>query len=354
MPRIGAWYADVDVDAIAPLTGSVTSEIDGVSFVGTVLRSGTHGGRVQARIVGGKGGLAKELDAQNYANGPTAQTILTDILRGAGETLSSTADASLLSTTFARWQRDADTASECMVALLDALGATWRVLSDGTIWVGVDVYPEQELVYDLIDESWQTGDVIIAPEAPELRPGVTFRGQKLEEVVHYVSAGKLRTEARPNSVGSTFARIFRGVRRRIDYSRLYPAKVVGQNADKTLQLEPDDALMKGAGLDKVPIRHGLPGVTVTVPPGTRVRFGFEAGDPGRPYAALFESGSVTAVSLDGGARPLARVGDTVSVFLPPEMAIAGTITGVGEFMGLLTITNPAIGIIETGAPKFLG
>lgn len=98
---------------------------------------------------------------------------------------------------------------------------------------------------------------------------------------------------------------------RLDHLALYPARVVAQSADKlTLDLQPDDARIPPCA--GVPIRHGIPGVTVTVASGSRVLLGYAAGDPMQPYAALWEAGSVVSLSVNGGSTRVARVGDTVA------------------------------------------
>ena len=79
------------------------------------------------------------------------------------------------------------------------------------------------------------------------------------------------------------------VGRRIDYSRLYPASVVKQNADGTLQLLADSPKIRGTGHNNVRIRHGLPGVSVVVAQGARVRIGFENGSPSDPFASLWDT-----------------------------------------------------------------
>ena len=78
---------------------------------------------------------------------------------------------------------------------------------------------------------------------------------------------------------------------RLDLLALYPARVVSQGADGRLDLVPEDARI--APCSGVPLRYGAPGLTATVPGGGRVLLGYEHGDPGRPYAALWESGAVT-------------------------------------------------------------
>lgn len=92
--------------------------------------------------------------------------------------------------------------------------------------------------------------------------------------------------------------LIRWTTREQPYLRLYPATVRAQAADGTLDLEPDDAAIRGTGLSGVPIRHGIPGVTVEISAGQRIMLGFEAGDPRRPYAALWRtSGTAKLGSL---------------------------------------------------------
>jgi hypothetical protein len=95
---------------------------------------------------------------------------------------------------------------------------------------------------------------------------------------------------------------------RLDYLALYPSRVVSQNGDGTLELQPDDPRLPG--LSGVPVRLGLPGTTVEVQAGARVLLGFEAGDPARPVATLWEGGplakltvvAATELHVDGGSE----------------------------------------------------
>jgi hypothetical protein len=113
------------------------------------------------------------------------------------------------------------------------------------------------------------------------------------------------------------AAFIRWVMRDVTYHRLYPATVQRQDTDGTLDLYPEDPAIQGTGLSKVRIRHGLPGVTVKVPTGANVLLGFENGDPAKPYAALWNSGSVTEIVFDNGTQAIARQNDTVRVTVPP-------------------------------------
>lgn len=135
------------------------------------------------------------------------------------------------------------------------------------------------------------------------------------------------------------------------YHALYPCTVEAQAADGTLDLTPDDEKIRGTGLQAVTIRHGLPGITVKVKAGARLLLGFEAGDPKRPFAALWEPGAIEEISVDGGNQPVTRKGDAVTVFWPPSVPVVG-VTPVGAFTGTMTITTPGSGLVEDGAANF--
>lgn len=119
---------------------------------------------------------------------------------------------------------------------------------------------------------------------------------------------------------------------RLDPLAWYPATVVSQGDDGTVDIRPDSRRF-GVGLAMVPIRHGLPGVSVRVRVGARVLLGFEGGDPQRPYCALWEAGGLESLTVEasvevrvdapaiiwgeeGDARPVARAGDLIEVYLP--------------------------------------
>lgn len=137
------------------------------------------------------------------------------------------------------------------------------------------------------------------------------------------------------------------------YMRNYDAVVQRQHADGSVDLMPDDPLVRGNGLSNVPIRHGLPGVTVKVRVGSRCLLGYANGDPTLPYAHLWDKTAIEEISFDGGTAPIARQGDAVAVSWPPSLLITGTLAGPtpGAFTGLLTIATQSAGIIQSGASK---
>lgn len=350
MPRVGAWHADISADDdVAVPTGRVTIQIDGEDFVGTWVRGRSFVGRTPVRIVGGGGGLSRQLEAKNYSSGPSVRMVVKEIL-GSEETLSSTSSEEILSSVVPSYHRmGGGIASHALTQVLQKVRATWRVLADGTVWVGVDEFPEVVLDHVVEDEDWFSGIITITTEAPVLRPGVTFLGHQIQQVVHYSDTEGLRTEAHTSSSSSALGRFLGLIRREIDYTKRYPARVVAKNPDGTIQVMPDDDDVRGTGLDRVRVRSGVPGVVKPVK-GARCLVGFDAGDPTRPYAEGWDGRDVEEVAIADGEAPAARLGSTVNVFFPPLVPVTGTLNGL-PFVGAATFVMPGVGVIQDGNPK---
>src|SRR5262249_41673019 len=91
----------------------------------------------------------------------------------------------------------------------------------------------------------------------------------------------------------------------IDYLGLYRAKVAAQSGDLTkLDLIPDDPRLSSAGIQAVPLRHGLPGCIVQVPPGAYVLLGWLNGDQSKPYCSLWEGGESPQQIQIAGTHPM--------------------------------------------------
>jgi hypothetical protein len=143
------------------------------------------------------------------------------------------------------------------------------------------------------------------------------------------------------SARESLATFIRWVMRDTRYLGTYACTVQGQ-VGNLLDLLPDDEELAGRGLSGVPIRHGLPGCTVSVRTGARVLLAFEGGKPTEPYAALWDSGSVISVEFEGGlSAPVARAGDTVYIVLPFTPVSASP------------TPFPVTGVIQTGNPGLL-
>lgn len=357
MPRRGEWTAIVSLDQTeldaAPPTGPFWFEVEKLEFRCSVIpgRSGrSQGGRTTLRVVGGAGGLDHNLEVRNY--GPTTvKAIVADILRDSGETLSVEADSAILAQRLDSWHRGGDRRSgrNSLNLLLDKFGATWRVLRDGTIWIGVDAWPEVEPDGTVLDDDWGDGSIMLAPDTPTMVPGIVVRGQRVEEVLHSLTPQGLRTELRSVGVRSSVDRSLDPIRHASEYAKRYRCRVVRQNSNGTVDVLIDDARMKGRGVAKCGIRTGDPGTTITAREGSRCLVGWADGDPSLPFVSDWESGTrFEKITVGTDARPVARAGDTVRCFLSPGTPVSGTVSG-NPFVGVLSVLTPIIGIVEGGS-----
>jgi hypothetical protein len=137
----------------------------------------------------------------------------------------------------------------------------------------------------------------------------------------------------------------------------WPAQVVKQNADGTVDVTPDSPSLFGTtGLK---IKYGQPGIKATIQPGARVLIGFEEGKLTRPFVELFESASATKIEItaneiifNGGTKEVARKDDSVVIGTLAGANGGGAVTftftpsgGAPIASALITLT----GKISTGA-----
>jgi CBS-domain-containing membrane protein len=84
---------------------------------------------------------------------------------------------------------------------------------------------------------------------------------------------------------------------------------------------------------------------VTVPIGTRVVLGFDAGDPARPVAALWEAGgTATQIAINGSSTKAARDGEAVNA----SAALSAWFTQVQLATGVAPPSG-AIGAVSGGS-----
>lgn len=344
LPRVGRWHADLVVDSPVPLAGPVALAFgDGaLLFRGAIHRGDVFQDTFHCRIVGGANALAHEIPAKYYRGVPL-RLPLADLLREVGETLAATSDEAVLSRLLVKWTRRAGPAAHALAELVDVGEAAWRVLPNGSVWVGRETWPTLETPHQLLKDDRADGRIEIASDLPLLRPGVVFGQRHIAAVVHTFGPDKVRSEAwvsREPSIDrfkSSFTSLVRATMREVDHHKPYAARVVLQDADGTLQLRPDDERLPG--LTGVPIRYGVPGVTAKVPPGARCVVEFEQGDPRTPIVTGFEPGAILELSFDGGSQSVARVGDSADCGTL-TLALADTVPpGPGKVLAV-TYTPP--------------
>jgi hypothetical protein len=194
LPRIGVWQADVELPAAGAPTGRVTLALGTQKMVGTVTRSGPDGrGRQRMRIVGGAGGFAKTLAPKSYYATPFRLPLL-DVLTDAGEQLAPSADPGILAAQMPAWSRMSSTAGVSLAALVESVGAAWRVLLDGTVWIGTESWPASTMAAIAVLWRPEARTRVVASLAPTVLPGQTYNGERIRYVRHLVAPDKLRTE----------------------------------------------------------------------------------------------------------------------------------------------------------------
>jgi hypothetical protein len=342
----GVWHAEAALDSEEAPNGAITLELDdGVQWLGTVLRSRVEHGQVRVKVIGGAGRLSTGLPAKNYAKA-TAAAVLSDILREAGETLASSSASGLSSHQLSNWHREEATAGLALTALAAELGLSWRVLRDGTVWLGKLAWAETTAAVTELDSDWAAGTFELV-DALGLEPGTTYQGHPIHQVTHFIESSSIRTEARVTSSSGVLERLLSKVRRELDRCKVWPGTVARQSAEEGYPVDilPDgkDARVRGQGLGHVQQLVGLPGFTVQVPEGARGAWTMLGGDPSRPRWIGWEQGGaahVTELCFAGGTHPVARKSDTTDE--GELIACSVTAYPVATPGGPGTITGPVI------------
>jgi hypothetical protein len=322
MPLQGAWVADLSIDAesgFAPGESVTIAAAGGLELKGTVLpsRGGEHIGSVQTRVVGGNGGLSKLATPTNYQSAKVSD-IVGALMDDAGEKLSSTIDTALLSRVVDRWHVVRQPVATALAALLAAIApsASWRVLSDGTVWFGEETWPTLSVDAEVMTRDPAENTAELGVDTLSITPGVTLPDLgRVELVEHWVGSDKARSVVTFEASGAERGKgallaLARAAFPTIRYQRLYRAKVVKQNGQK-VDVDCDDPDI--GSLVDVPIRHGLPGIEVTIAPQAWVRLGFDDGDPQKPFVGLWDGGeSVTEIKIAGSTYSIPKWDDFLS------------------------------------------
>lgn len=305
MPRKGVWVADVVIDQ-PDGTGfdvgtAVTIDASGFELSGTVVpgRTGSYLDAVHVIVKGGSAGMQKAAQPRSYVQpGALLRDAAEGIARDAGETLSDTIASELLNRNLVAWAVLAGPCASALEVLLETIDPSlnWRILSDGSLWFGAETWPAVKQDFELIDHDPSKGTYVLGSDEFLVTPGVELEdvGQ-VNRVEHTIERSRLRSmvwvsiEDEDRGVKPTIKRIVDERLHGIDYFALYDAKLVSQSADNaTVDLHPTDSRLPG--MTKVPLRHGIPGLTVQVAPGATLRLGWDNGDPSKPYACLWNGG----------------------------------------------------------------
>lgn len=117
--------------------------------------------------------------------------------------------------------------------------------------------------------------------------------------------------------------------------------VSGEPPDVLIDAVPNDPAIGLPDMVRVKMRLGSDGISSVPDTGIGCLVAFVDRDPAQPVI----------VSVDSlGVNPIARLGDQVTVFLPPTLAVIGLVSGA-PFTGTITVANPVTGVITQGSGK---
>lgn len=367
IPLVGAWTADLHLATDQAISGPVEVVIGNLTLQGFVFRSDAYGGQTRARLVGGFGGWRTPISAQGYgsAQGVKLSTVLQDAASACGEQLDVFADVTI-GQAFARVAFGTSVASDVLWQMI-ALGhmTAWRVAPDGVTHTGP--WPITQITTPFIptDQRPDEGVIVIATEDyASWMPGASFAHPLLAETftsggVQYVwNDGDLRFEVL-TSAAPLRDRVL-GPLQQIVERQVAPLRFFGRY-EYTIS-NPSGTTIDGAPTDTT---IGLPDVqnvsvmadsiaSYSPPDGGLCHIQFVNGDPTKPVCVWTEASSsngpdnLAIAPQKSGQKGVSRIDDTCIVMFPPIIQIAGTIAGA-PFVGVATITTPAVGTIQTGS-----
>lgn len=357
---LGVWNASIDVNADDVPTGhaelAYVAGDKSFTYTGTITESAPAAGRTRVRFLAGAGKMSKELPGRGYEKGTPAATIAKDVCVAAGETLAAGVADELRTILLPSWHREKGTGNAALKALAEHLGLGFRALPNGNLWLGKETWPPAP---DAFEEKApdENGLGMYAPSLPDIVPGTNMSGRRVSMVVHHLEtlrsevtflASADETKDRSKQAQSAF------VRQNIpelDRMKLWEARVEVQRADGTLDLIADDKRV--GDCPGTPIYHGVPGLSVKVAKGARIKVGFDAASPTGRFAALWTTDAeaieltlkVPKMTIDaeevyiaGGHAPVIREGDVIMM----PFGAAGTPTP--------TPIMYAPSVVDEGAP----
>lgn len=195
-PYSGAWMAHVVALSEEDITGGVELVVNGLTYSGTVMRGGMNLKQWEGKIIGGLGLLAAQLEGK-FFDDVTAYLALRDAVTGAGESLADSSDEEALkAVSLKQWARVQRTLGVELSRIAKRSGMVWRILRDGTVWMGTDAWEESTLLGTQLDYWPARGKALYVPDAaPDLLPGQSIDGRHVSAVELRVDEGTARLTA---------------------------------------------------------------------------------------------------------------------------------------------------------------
>lgn len=200
----GPWSAELELDtSSAPSGGGLLAFDGGLQLQGTITGpGGVFLGSARINVVGGAGGLATVLTPAAFEKAQVGD-VLSAIMSGSGESASATIDSAITSVSLPFWHVAGQSAARALDQLAGAAAraldeeVNWRVLGDGTVWMGVETWPSQPLALgaDVVRQLPELGKYELGVDTPAIMPGVNISdlGINVAGVDHWLSADQVRT-----------------------------------------------------------------------------------------------------------------------------------------------------------------
>jgi hypothetical protein len=340
-PYNGVWWAEADIDPGAPLAalppGPASITIgQNAPIIGTIdpNAQGIFGARAGARVVGGRGGWGQSVPPQHFHNdaGLVDATVILTTAAAVGEV----AVVAVPQAIGVDYVRVAGPAS----SVLD--GLDWHVDLLGNTQVAPRVpVPLDPTTYDVMTFDPVAQRVLLASDAI-VPPGailtdVRFGTLTVLDVEQTWDAKGARAEcwcgtgavSRLDASLGTFVK----QRTRIAYARCYEYRVITQNVDGRVQLQPLSLTGPAPVTLPLTIWPGMSGLSAELTPGTVVLVHFAEGDPSKPVVMGFR-GDATPLTLTldalspngvivGGVapQPVVKFGTSLAGFLKWATAV---------------------------------
>lgn len=201
LPLSGVWSADLEVDTDEDIAGACTLEADGATWLsGTIVEGAVSHGLWRGRIVGGAAGLRSTLSPKAYRDATLAD-VLGDALSESGEALSGTSSG--LTNAIRLWHRTEGAAARTVAAVAAAAGYGWRVLTDGSVWLGAESWPDATAAdVTLIDRDPSQRRWVLGGDVLSLSPGTLLQVRDDAADV-FVRVGPVRLDLAPDAFTAT-------------------------------------------------------------------------------------------------------------------------------------------------------
>ena len=340
LPKNGVWLAaNCIIDSVDELSinQKVQMKFLDTTFNGTVVDTGVFQGFLRATIVGGTGNMAKMIESKAYKGLPAGQ-VIRDIGALTGHSIADSSDKDILNFVLSRWDKLKAKASDLIESLLKVTGGTWRILPDGSLWVGKEVYtPLNPNDYLVINKTPSEAKWSIYNESTLVQPFTSLEDNNIFRVEYEIIHSELFcTIFFAETFGDSITALAEQSKE-ILYNKIYRCRVVQQKQDDTLDLLPDPIIEEiKNGISDVPILTPFPGMRMLVPVGSHCFVFFANGDPRYPRVCSWESSTVdTEVNsikvemITTSGSNAARKGDSVGVLKfipnPPQLFYNGSL-----------------------------